>query len=197
MKGRHPFEWLSETGQKRAFVAWTVLALVLMASLQVLGGPLQTEAAPMGIVSFEFAGAISQAQGMVESWGQQGQVYAGLNLGLDYLFLVSYASAIGLGCVLVSRWWARHVASVAWVGVGLSWGLWLAALLDAVENYALIRVLLGSAGELWPVLARWCALPKFLLVAAGLVYILLGAVLVIVWGTRGRERAERRQPFEN
>ena len=83
MKGRHPFEWLSESGQKRAFVAWTVLALVVMASLQVLGGPLKTEAAPMGIVSFELAGEISRAQSMIESWGQQGQVYAGLNLGLD------------------------------------------------------------------------------------------------------------------
>ena len=189
MKGRHPFEWLSESGQKRAFVAWTVLTLVVMASLQVLGGPLKTEAAPMGIVSFELAGEISRAQSMIESWGQQGQVYAGLNLGLDYLFMVAYASAIGLGCVLVSRRWWKQAPFVAWLGVGLSWGLWLAALLDAVENYALIRLLLGSVEELWPTLARWCALPKFLLVGAGLVYIILGAVLVIIWGRRGGEQA--------
>ena len=184
-----PFEWLSESGQKRVFVAWVVLTLVVMASLQVLGGPLKTEVAPMGIISFEFAGEISEAQSILESWGPQGRVYAGLNLGLDYLFLVAYASAIGLGCVLVSRRWAKQVAYVAWVGIGLSWGLWLAALLDAVENYALIRLLLGSAGELWPVLAQWCAVLKFLLVGAGLVYIILGAVLVMVGGRRGRERA--------
>jgi hypothetical protein len=189
MRLRHPFEWLSESGQKRAFVAWVVLTLVVMASLQVLGGPLTTEAAPMGIVSFEFAGEISKAQGIVESWGQQGQVYAGLNLGLDYLFLVAYASAIGLGCVLVSRRWVRQVAFVAWVGIGLAWGQWLAALLDGVENYALIQVLLGSAGESWPLLARWCAVPKFLLVGAGLVYIILGTILALVGGGRGRERA--------
>jgi len=189
MKLRHPFEWLSESGQKRAFVAWTGLALVVMASLQALGGPLKTEVAPMGIISFEFAGEISKSQSMVESWGQQGQVYAGLNLGLDYLFLVAYASAIGLGCVLVSRSWVKRVAFVAWVGIGLSWGQWLAALLDGAENYALIQLLLGSAGELWPVLARWCAVVKFLLVGAGLVYVILGAVLVMGWGRRGRERA--------
>ena len=189
MRLRHPFEWLSESGQKRAFVAWVVLTLVVMASLQVLGGPLTTEDAPMGILSFEFAGEISKAQSMVESWGQQGQVYAGLNLGLDYLFLVAYASAIGLGCVLISRRWVRQVAFVAWLGIGLGWGQWLAALLDGVENYALIRVLLGSASEAWPVLARWCAVPKFLLVGAGLVYIFLGIVLSMVVGRRGGERA--------
>jgi hypothetical protein len=185
MKIWPPFEWLSESGQKWAFVAWVVLTIVVMVSLQVLGGPLTTEAAPMGIISFELAGDISKSQSMVESWGQQGQVYAGLNLGLDYLFMVAYASAIGLGCVLVSRSWAKKVAFVASVGAVLSWGQWLAALLDAVENYALIRLLLGSADKLWPVLAQWCAVPKFLLVGAGLVYIILGAILVMIVGRKG------------
>jgi len=180
MKGRHPFIWLSESGQNRAFIPFVVLTLLVMASLQVLGGPLKTETAPAGIVSFEFAGETRSAQSMVESWGELGRVYAGLNLGLDYLFLVSYASAIGLGCVLVGRRTFRWVPWVGWLGIGLSWGLWLAALLDAVENYALVRVLLGSAAEGFPLLARWCAIPKFLLVGAGLVYILVGAGLIAV-----------------
>lgn len=180
MKARHPFVWLSESGQNRAFVPLVMLTLLVMASLQVLGGPLETETAPAGIVSFEFAGETSKAQSMVESWGEQGRVSAGLNLGLDYLFLVSYASAIGLGCVLVGRRIFMWVPWAGWLGIGLSWGLWLAALLDAVENYALMRVLLGSAAEGFPLLARWCAIPKFLLVGAGLVYILAGAIVIAV-----------------
>lgn len=185
MKIRHPFGWWTEPGQRRAFAPLVVLTLLVMASLQVLGGPLKTEAAPMGIVSFEFAGEVATAQSMVASWGTRGQVYAGLNLGLDYLFIVSYASAIGLGCVLVGLSFSKQQATLAgWLGIGLGWGQWLAALLDATENYALIRVLLGSAGEYWPVVARWCAAPKFLLVGAGLVYILIGAVLIVVRRTR-------------
>jgi hypothetical protein len=187
MKLSHPFEWFSESGQKRAFVLWAALALLAMASLQVLGGPLKTEAAPMGIISFEFAGELSKAQSMVKSWGEQGQVYAGLNLGLDYLFMVAYATAIGLGCVLASRPWAKRVAFLASVGLVLSWGQLLAASLDAVENYALIRVLLGSTEELWPLVARWCAIVKFLLVGAGLVYVLSGAALAIVGARSSRE----------
>ncbi len=74
------------------------------------------------------------------------------------------------------------------MGIALSWGQLLAALLDAVENYALIRLLLGSTGKLWPDLARWCAVPKFLLVGAGLVYVIFGAVLAMVGRARERER---------
>lgn len=180
MTTRHPFNWLSTSGQKRAFVALFVLTLAVMAGMNALGRPLNTEAAPMGIVSFELAGELSLAQSMVESWGQTGQVYAGLNLGLDYLFMVTYSSAIALGCVLAARSLSRRVESLSSAGAILAWAQFGAALLDAVENYALIQVLLGSQQALWPVVARWCAIPKFLIVAAGLVYVGLGAVLAMV-----------------
>jgi len=180
MTTRHPFNRLSTSGQKRAFVALLALTLVVMVSLNALGGPLNTEVAPLGIVSFELAGELALAQSMVESWGQTGQVYAGLNLGLDYLFMVAYSSSIALGCVLVARSLSRRGAFLSSVGVLLAWAQFSAALLDAVENYALIRVLLGSQQALWPAVARWCAIPKFSIVAAGLVYVAVGAVLAVV-----------------
>jgi hypothetical protein len=182
-----PFEWLSRSTQKRAFVPLVVFTLVVMASLQVLGGPLQTEAASAGIVSFEFAGELSEARSMIESWGQKGQVYAALSLGLDYLFLVAYASAIGLGCVLVGRHLSERVTFVGTLAVVLAWGQLAAALLDSIENYALIRVLLGSEQGVWPLIARWCAMPKFLIVAAGLLYIIIGAMVIVVRGWRGKK----------
>jgi hypothetical protein len=182
MAPRHPFNWLSTSGQKRAFVVLLVLTLAVMVSLNALGRPLNTEVAPLGIVSFELAGELSLAQSMVESWGQTGQVYAGLNLGLDYVFLVTYSSAIALGCILV----ARSLSPRA--GLLLAWAQFGAALLDAIENYALIQVLLRSQQALWPVVARWCAIPKFLIVAAGLAYVGVGAVLAVV--TKGRSRRE-------
>jgi hypothetical protein len=58
-----------------------------------------------------------------------------------------------------------------------------------VENYALIRVLLGSPSALWPAVARWCAIPKFLLVAAGLVYLLVGVVAALACRPRGGKEA--------
>jgi len=189
MKLRHPFEWLSVSGQNRAFLVLFLFTLVVMASMQVLGGPLSTEAAPAGIVSFELAGELARAQSMVESWGETGQIYAGLSLGLDYLFMVAYACAIALGCVLVARSLSQRVRFLSTVGVVLAWAQFGAALLDAVENYTLIRVLLGSQQELWPGVARWCAVFKFLIVAVGLVYVLIGAVIAV--GAKARSASSR------
>jgi hypothetical protein len=176
----HPFDWLSSSGQKRAFAALLALTLAVMVSLNALGRPLNTEVAPRGIVSFELAGELSLARSMVESWGPTGRVYAGLNLGLDYLFLVAYSSSIALGCVLVASSLSRRAAFLSLAGTLLAWAQFGAALLDAVENYALIQLLLGSQQVSWPAVARWCAIPKFLIVAAGLIYVGLGVVLAVV-----------------
>lgn len=186
MKLRNPFGWLPASIQGRAFALLLAGALVLMVSLQAIGRPMVTEAAPQGIVSFELAGNLLAAQGMMVSWGPVGQISAGLSLGLDYLFIVTYVAAIGLGCVLVARWMA--VASLA--GAVLAWGVVGAGILDMLENYALIQVLLGSQQEVWPLVARWCAIPKFVIVAAGLGYVLIGAIVnVLVQARRGGEIA--------
>jgi len=175
MKLRSPFEWLCVPVQKRAFIALFVLKLFVGACLFVQGRPLNTDPAPLGIVSFELAGNLACAQRIMASWGDMGKVSAGLNLGLDYLFLVAYAACISLACALTARGLARRIRSLSVVGLVLAWGQYGAALLDAAENYALIRVLLGSERKAWPVVARWCAIPKFLIVAAGMAFVLVGA----------------------
>jgi hypothetical protein len=154
MVPRYPFEWLSKSAQKRAFVPLLVLTLAVMAGLRALDGPLKTGVAPSGIVSFELAGELAVAQSILESWGEMGRVSAGLSLGLDYLFLVAYATTITLACVLVAGSLARPARHLSSVGMCLAWAQLCAALLDCVENYALIRLLLGSQREAWPAVAR-------------------------------------------
>ena len=58
-------------------------------------------------------------------------------------------------------------------GILLAWGQAAAGLLDALENYSLIRVLLGTRLEYWPIVARLSATGKFGLVALGLLYVIL------------------------
>jgi hypothetical protein len=176
MQLRHPFKSLSTSGQNRAFILFFILSIMVMASLQVTGAPLRTEVSPNGIISFEFAGELALAQRMVESWGPTGRIYAGLNLGLDYLFLAVYACAISLGCVLVARRFDRRNAALANTGIIIARAQFLAALLDCVENYGLIQVLVGSRNDAWPLVAKWCAWPKFLIVGAGLIYVIVGAL---------------------
>lgn len=177
MELRHPFEWISLSAQKRAFWVLFVVTIIVMTSMQVIDTLLKSELAPSGILSFEFAGDLSTAQKMTESWGGRGRIAAGFSLGLDYLFLLTYAGSIGMGCVLVTRSVSKRTKQLYNIGIMLAWALLLAALLDAVENYALIRVLLGSNLAFWPKVAAWCAAPKFVIVAAGLAYILIGVVV--------------------
>jgi hypothetical protein len=180
MNIRHPFVWLSESGQKRAFLGIFVFTLAIMMCMNIIGQPLVNETAPQGIVSFEFAGTFEIAQHMMASWGGKGLISAGLSLGFDYLFLVAYAICIGLGCVLVSRALQYRVKILLPIGAFLAWAQFLAAFLDAIENYALIRVLLGSTENSWPALARLCAGPKFLIVTLGLLYIICGLILTFL-----------------
>ncbi len=186
MGTRHPFAWLSEPGQTRACAVAALLAIVVMVNLQIVGAPLQTEAAPSGIISFELAGDLPAAQAILASWNAQAKIQAGLSLGADYLFMLVYATAIGLGCVLVARLFASRSPTLAFVGGFLAWAQWGAAALDALENYALIRLLLGSVQAYWPAMAKWCAIPKFALVAAGLLYAVLGALVAMVPRSRKR-----------
>ncbi len=171
MSPRHPFAWLPAYVQKPVFIVLAVAAVLLMAVLQVLGAPLKTDAAPAGIVSFEVAGDLTSTQTILRSWAGTGQVYAGLQLGLDFLFIVAYTGAIALGCALCAQALQDRGWRFAPLGLLLAWALFIAGLLDCIENYALIQLLVGSQNALLPLVAQWCAIPKFAIVAAGLVYV--------------------------
>ena len=179
MSSLRPFSWLSHSAQKRAFWIALGLTIAVLAGMNIVGGPLNTPAAPAAIISFEFAGSIAVASEMINSWGEKGAVLAAISLGIDYLFLVAYSIAISLGCVLIAGAVYNNARAAARVGIVLAWAQFAAATLDAVENYALIRVVLGSTADLWPALARACAIPKFAIVGLGLLYLIVGLVLTI------------------
>jgi hypothetical protein len=145
-----------------------------MLILQIVAQPLQTPTAPRGIVSYEFAGTTDRVTAIFAGWDEQARVHAGFSLGFDYLFMPLYAMTIALGCLWAAeRWRWRPVAGL---GSLLAWGVWGAAVLDAVENLALWQLLTGPVADPWPALAWWCALIKFVLVGLGMVYILAGAI---------------------
>ncbi len=153
------------------------LALGLTAVLQHIGAPLPTDAAPAGILSFEFAGSVPKAQAMIASWNARAQVHAGLSLGLDFLYPLVYAAAISLACLAA----APHLPGVGpALAQGLSRAIWLAAALDYVENIALIQLLLGSTQAIWPPLAWICAAIKFAIVLAGISLALWGGILAVI-----------------
>ena len=59
-------------------------------------------------------------------------------------------------------------------GIYMGWGAFLAALLDAVENFALWRILGGVTAEIYPRVASYSATVKFLLIFVGIGFALVG-----------------------
>ena len=175
-----PFKWLSESTQRRALLIFFLLSGMLLIGMHSLDQSLITNAAPDGIISFELAGTIERVHQILEEWGPVGRIYAVLSLGLDYLFLIVYALFISLACVLIARYLRLEIAFLSKWGMALGWGQFLAALLDAIENLALIQLILDSQQPLWPLIARWCAVTKFSIVGAGLIYILFGTLIVLI-----------------
>jgi hypothetical protein len=172
----HPFGSIQPERRKHYFSPLFVATILMMVIMNVSGAPLNNSTAPLGIISFEFAGSIRQAETILSSWDQEANMHVAFSLGLDYLFMVIYSTTIGLGCfwageVLRGRKWPA-----AWLGIPLAWSQWLAAVLDGVENIALVRILFGTPTSPWPELAMWCAAIKFGLIILGILYTLLGLI---------------------
>ena len=187
---RHPLDALPESVRKPLFFAFFAATLIIFAIFRVLDAPLRTATAPSGIVSFELAGTPFQAQAIINSWHEiaylvssvegepvpgfvsRAYSFAVFGLGIDYLFMPVYATALALGIMMAA---GRHLGWFMKLGAWLGWGAIAAALFDAVENYALIRILMLN--EVWspyPEVAFFCATVKFFLLALGIIYALAG-----------------------
>lgn len=174
---QHPFRYLSPHRRKRYFWWSFAATIALMVILNMVGAPLNTPQAPFGIISYELAGSPSQAQEILESWPAEAKLRAAFSLGLDYLFMLAYASAISLACVWAADALRHRGWPFAGLGGPLAWGQWIAALLDALENLALTVILFSSPVSPWPEIARWSAVIKFSLVFIGLIYAFLGLIV--------------------
>jgi len=172
---RHPLQSIQRF-RVPIFFSLLALTLILMVIFNVLGSPLMTPEAPFGIISFELAGSVSRSQDVIDSWDHNAQLHAAFSLGLDYLFMVLYSTTIALGCIWAGEVMQANHWPFSRLSVPLAWGQWLAALLDFVENIALVIILFGTAASPWPQLAQWCAIAKFALIFIGMIYIFLGLI---------------------
>ena len=171
---RHPLEFVHVDHRKRFFITFLLLTLSLFAVFRVLDEPLQTDYAPNGIVSFELAGTPQNAAHIVLTWSEQAGLSAAFGLGIDYLFMPVYAFALAFGTLLAA---GRHEVWLKSLGAVTGYGAFAAALFDAVENYALLQVLLGAFNSSYPMIAAVCATVKFGLLAFGLLVAIAGGVI--------------------
>ncbi|MCB9110568.1 MAG: hypothetical protein H6634_04910 [Anaerolineales bacterium] len=168
---KHPLSFLPSDLRKPFFYVFLALTIFIFGVFRFLDLPLQTSAAPSGIVSFELAGSADAAHSMVESWDENARLFAAFGLGFDYLFMPVYAAALSLGLLLAGAKkvdWYR--ALTAWMG----WGALIAAIFDAVENYSLWNILTGNIDGSFAQIAAICASIKFALLILGLLVAVMG-----------------------
>jgi hypothetical protein len=168
----HPLAALAPEKRIRVFGPLLIATLVITLLFRFIGPNQPT------IVDFELAGSVPDAQAIINAWSGTDRIRAGFSLGFDYLYMPVYSTTIALACVLA----ASVLKNTAWrsIGVLLAWGLWAAAIFDAIENVALFAELLGTNGALYPQIAQICAMVKFGLIVAGLLYAAAGLVMRVV-----------------
>ena len=100
----------------------------------------------------------------------------------DFPYLIAYSVFLAVGCTIASeRLGRRGMTRLARIGPLLGWSMFAAAAFDAIENFAMLRVIDGHTAT-WPGVALYAAIPKFAIAGLGLAYVIAGAVL-----GRGRE----------
>ena len=176
----HPFDFIPPGWWPRFFWPLLGLTIVLMIVFGITGAPLTTTAAPYGVVSFELAGSVERTHLILISWDANAKIRAAFGLGLDFVFILVYASTIAIGCGMTAQVLKRIRWPLTGWGNLLSWAVILAAVLDMIENIALTTLIFGSVVFPWPEIARWCAIFKFTLIFVGIVYVIYGAVVALV-----------------
>lgn len=169
---KHPLEAIPQGKRLGVFLALLLVFLVISIGFRFIGP------AKPSIVEFELAGTVDKAAAVINAWDVQSRVRAGFSLGFDFLYMLVYSTLIALACV----WGAGVLAFMKWrtTGLVLAWGLWAAAVLDAVENFALTMLLFGTMSAPYPQVAQVCAMLKFGLIILGLVFAAVALVACLV-----------------
>lgn len=162
---RHPLQAVRNT--RRAFL-WLLLAtLVVVVAFQVVGptGP--------GVVDLELAFTYERTVSLIEQWSVPEQLRLAFGMGFDYLFMPLYSTTIALACV-----WVTQVSRQGWRSAAalFAWAVWVAAGFDAVENVAMFTSLLGAASATTALVAGLCAVVKFALIIAAVVFVVVALV---------------------
>jgi hypothetical protein len=146
-----------------------VASIVLLGVITVLGLPLWTDAAPLGIVSLQFATSPEAADRMLDSWSVVPRARLLWAHGLDLLLPVSYAVAIAAAATRLA---AASVDARQWAAIASASAV-VAAVADQLENVALGVTILVSPS--------WTAVLVTLVgatVKTALLVVALGALIV-------------------
>ena len=173
-----PFANITHKVEKKLTSSLFYLLIICAIALRYFNNSLENEITPYGIFSYELAGSLERSLEILDSWSPLAKTFAGLSLGFDFLFLLIYTLFISLLIhKLNERLWIGK--SYYRIGELLIWSMFITAIFDAVENVALIKLLIGSSQEYWSWVAYAFAIGKFALIIISIVYILYNTTILL------------------
>jgi len=152
-----------------------ITTVIFFGWLRLQGAGLITDISSMGIVDLELADSPARLSTLLLSWNKTTVVN---NILIDFLFIPSYALFLSLGCRQLAM--STNNAEMIKVGHITAKGVWLAALLDVIENLLMLGSIEGYYSTSSLVLTRWVAIIKFLLVAIAILFLLTGSIYYLV-----------------
>lgn len=144
----------------------------------MVNGTLTSDDVPRGIFSMQIAGSAERAEEIRSSWEREGALdEAGFSLGLDFLVMPIYSTAIAALCAAVAAALRRRrLGGLAAVGALLGWGAWSAVAFDVVETGLTVPMLDRPTDTLASIVTL-AATVKFALLGLALAYVMLFGIV--------------------
>ena len=146
----------------RTLIVFAVLTIVIGGITNQQGASLRTDKVPRGIGDLELAGTEECAAKVLDEWKGERIHVAIVNTLLDFLFIPCYTTALAL----IFFWLASVTKSVPVLPVILlvwAWLMWVAGILDVIENLCMLGMLTTSANAILARVAQVCATVKFVI----------------------------------
>jgi len=174
-----PFSKFSKQAEKKFTFFTLALLLIGIATMRFFDNFLINEICTGGITSFELAKDVSVSEAILNSWDETAKLAAAFSIGFDYLFLFIYSTFIAILIhKLNERLWKDKPFYK--FGVLLIYAQFVAALFDAIENIGMMQLLFGNVEQFWASISFYFATMKFLLILAGISYILVNFGVFLV-----------------
>lgn len=159
--------------------AYALLAFLILNILAIINAPLVNNNCKGGIITYELAKELATSKTILNSWNDQTKMSVAIGLGFDYLFLLVYASFISLLIFRINEklWKSRPMYKIGKVLIYLTF---VAALFDMIENFALVKLLLGDLKQTWSSVAYYFATSKFVILIVSIAYILLSWIALLL-----------------
>lgn len=171
----HPFNYIPRS--------WQLPVLVVLLALTVFVAIKTNQSLNIfPINALELAPNEQAAQIIIDCWrGTDRDLTAAHLLQFrDNFFILCYSTFLALGCFVVADrlYSSEPIANLH--GKLFAWLMWVAGILDYVENHAINQMLDGNIVPPWPTVSSASASIKFALIGTGSVYMLSSLVVRVL-----------------